>query len=538
MIFNTNKPPMQLTLTLLDPAGGRVAGDTLRADATICFQIEARGFPADPTPTITCLELENLGNERRMPVQLPVTDLQRLAVNGSVSFRLRVFELMGLVTNPGSTLNMRAIATLAGKADPVPSNAAALQDPAPTLVRLVQTAPPNAPEQRVWTTIRELTGRLLPAGFTLQTNLLNSDAPFRELRNEVGRALNRLRMPEGFRVPAAGANNAQRIRNIVDLQVAALDDRGQDAARLPPPQPTANKAGADLALDRPLFCELIFVFWIEIGLLAQSFRLVAHRFQNYGASKKVARLSHLNVAALRPVAGLLFDWLSQQHEVRTVHARVHAYLHEFNCALPGKAARPIAPVRTETGFSSAFHGLLHVALRYYLQTSELTWVPDAFPLLTALRTLSEVLKRTEVNTFQRTAFDARREFASYGVILGTPEVRRFLVTEGIPAREDWIPAVDALNDLAGWRVGAMLNYLDLATEGERILASVRWLDWDAADDAMAQAWANANRQSVQCYAFRTRLISGLDLASDQAEHLRDHALPMSTLAYRRLGIAA
>jgi hypothetical protein len=35
-----------------------------------------------------------------------------------------------------------------------------------------------------------------------------------------------------------------------------------------------------------------------------------------------------------------------------------------------------------------------------------------------------------------------------------------------------------------------------------------------------------------------RLVSGLDLASDAKEHIRDHALPMSTLVYRRLGIAA
>lgn len=425
----------------------------------------------------------------------------------------------------------------------------------PRRVELVQGMPARALDRVAWEQVKKGTERFVVPEIDKDFDGAKryGPNPFQALRQVVEESL-----AKTLRLEATHPG----LRKILDRQLGALDtptDLSKETGnnpRLPPPSTPESRgaAGANavaqgpnlpstppfpLLLDRPYFCELIHSFWLEVAMIAQGIKMIAFRFQNLGADQCVAKLGNLNVFYLRPIAGLLWDFLARQHEVRTVRGRVHAgYLAELDCVLPGRAAQPIRPVQRNGSFSAAFHGLLHVAMRYYAQFDDKAVHADGFAVLQALRTFSDVLKRTEMNTFGRIAFDARREFATYGWMLQQPEIRRFLVSEGIPAKEPWLPAVDALNALCGWRVGPALYYYDLAVEGERLLASVRWLDWDSSGPSEAADWALFWRQNIQTYVYRMRLVTGLDLASDEKEHIRDHALPMSTLVYRRLGIAA
>ncbi len=428
----------------------------------------------------------------------------------------------------------------------------------PQQIEIVQNVVPQPEDRTVWTAVEraQRAARVEDVLSQFTHAAPSGNEPFRALRNHVRDALQRTRLE---------SQSARGVRSIVNRQLAALEEgvgfdglparpavptdagsafgppaapgQGQTPPSTTPPRRTLFRE--DVAFLSPY--ELIHSFWLEVAMLGQGIRMIAFRFQNHAADARVSRLANLNVFHLRPAAGLLWDFLASQHELRTVRGRVHSgYLAELDCGLPGRAAQPLRPVRRNSSFSAAFHGLLHVALRYHAQHDDKSIHADGFPVLQALRTFSDVLKRTEVNSFARIALDARIEFTTYACILTQPEIRRFLVVEGIPAREPWLPALDALNETCGWNVGPALSYYDLAVEGERLVSSVRWMDWEDETTGLAnaQAWAIHFRNSIQTYCYRMRLVCGLDLASDAKEHIRDQALPMSTLVYRRLGIAA
>jgi hypothetical protein len=102
-------------------------------------------------------------------------------------------------------------------------------------------------------------------------------------------------------------------------------------------------------------------------------------------------------------------------------------------------------------------------------------------------------------------------------LLGSQEIGRFLggaVMNNYP--EPWMDRVMTVRRLMGWGDTSIVEFWNLANNGEQILFTARWGDFGPAqaDRTVAEDWALAFRNEISQYVHSYRAVSGVDLAAE------------------------
>jgi hypothetical protein len=291
-------------------------------------------------------------------------------------------------------------------------------------------------------------------------------------------------------------------------------------------------------LTSPSLIELIWSYWLEEGMLAQTMNAIARRFQNRRGSPSDP-LGELEFDPLRPLNNLIWGFIQDEHNRLTVPRRAHEYLHHYGLSLMGKAVPDLNPADTRSRFIEGFHNLLSAAARFFREDSDTTVIADAFPLLNALKDVHLLLAEGAHNQFGDLTWTARAEMLTIQWMLARPEMKEFLRGRYmVPYQEDWMGAVDSMKKLQGWTDTTITHFYELAVTGERILLSIRYADWSDIENIEDQAknWARSCKPEIQRYIYAYQTVTGVDLSSEIVDS-RDAAtryLQPSVLLQRRL----
>lgn len=287
-------------------------------------------------------------------------------------------------------------------------------------------------------------------------------------------------------------------------------------------------AGADPSL--PCLLELIWSYWHEEGMLAQTTNAIARRFQNvrrpgHGPDP----LGEFELAPLRPLSTLLWGYVNDEPNRLSVVRRAYEYQHHYGLPLYGKATQGLSPADCRTQFVEAFHELLRRCALFYLQDDDATVTADAFPVLQALKEVHLELAEGAHNQFRDLPWTSRAEMLVEQWLMAQPQMRDFLRGRWmIPYPELWMGGVDAMKRLQGWTDTSAIHFRDLGVFGERLLLSIRYYAWmNENDQEVARTWARFWRPEVQSYLHAYRVVTGVDLSSIEyadatppSEHLR------------------
>jgi hypothetical protein len=285
-------------------------------------------------------------------------------------------------------------------------------------------------------------------------------------------------------------------------------------------------------LAGPLAIELIWSYWQEEGMLAQTLNAILARFQNRrlrpGAVDPLARF---DLDPLRPLSNLFWGWVQDEMHRLTVRRRAFEYEHEYGLRLVGRAIPSTKPVDRRSKFLESFHNLLYLAHVFFKEDDDTTVIADGFPLLNALRETHLLLAEGAHNQWGDLPSAARAEMLIMQWLLARPEMRDFLGGRYmVPYEEDWMDRVDTMKTLQGWTDVTITHFRDLAAYGEQILLTVRYGNWSVANDPQQAAnWARYWRPEVQRYVHAYRAATGVDLTERV-----DASMP-SELLHRRLG---
>ena len=296
-------------------------------------------------------------------------------------------------------------------------------------------------------------------------------------------------------------------------------------------------------LMHPVLLELIWSYWMEEGMLVQSFNSITRRFQNVRTNGERDPLAQLELDPLRPASNLIWGWVQDEQNRLSVLRRAHEYEHHYGFTLHGKALAELRVAERRSKFLEAFHNLLWRCMQFYNQDDQTTVIADAFPVLNALKETHYLLAQGASNQFGNLPSQARQEMMMQQWILSRPEVREFLGSRVmVPYPEPWMDRVDSVKTLKGWTDTSVVHFRDLATFGEQVLLSVRWGAWSTINDpASAANWARYWRAEIQGYIHAYRVATSVDLTADitdtrQAEtrflppsvHLRNRLLTQAT----------
>jgi hypothetical protein len=296
-------------------------------------------------------------------------------------------------------------------------------------------------------------------------------------------------------------------------------------------------------LMHPVLLELIWSYWMEEGMLVQSFNSITRRFQNVRTNGERDPLAQLELDPLRPASNLLWGWVQDETNRLSVLRRAHEYEHQYGFTLHGKAIAELRTAERRSKFLEAFHNLLWRCTQFYGQDDQTTVIADAFPVLNALKETHYLLAQGASNQFGNLPSQARQEMMMQQWILSRPEIREFLGSRVmVPYPEPWMDRVDSVKTLKGWTDTSVVHFRDLATFGEQVLLSVRWGAWSTINDpASAANWARYWRAEIQGYIHAYRVATSVDLTADvtdtrQAEtrflppsvHLRNRLLTQAT----------
>ncbi|KQQ90784.1 hypothetical protein [Arthrobacter sp. Leaf137] len=307
-----------------------------------------------------------------------------------------------------------------------------------------------------------------------------------------------------------------------------VSDQDEDLAR---PFPKGIPDG-QYPLDYVPFVELIYVYWLEEGMLFQSLNRIIARFQNRRAQPGGDPLSRLAVSPLLPLRGLLWGLAEAEKDRLSLRHRAAEYEYQYGLQLIGRAIPPAdSLVERRTQFLDAFHSLLNACHHYYKEFSDKTVDADAFPLLSNLQELHLVLAAGANNQFADVSLSARIETLDVQWMLAQPEMREFLGGRTmVPYQEEWMGRVDTMKLMQEWSDASVTHFYDLAVHGEQLLLSVRHGRWNesgmSSDDA--KNWALKWKPSVQRYIHAYRAVTGVDLSERV-----DTTMP-SALLQRRL----
>jgi hypothetical protein len=291
-------------------------------------------------------------------------------------------------------------------------------------------------------------------------------------------------------------------------------------------------------LSSPSLIELIWSYWLEEGMLVQTWNAIARRFQNRRGSSHDP-LAELEFDPLRPLNNLIWGFVQTEQNRLTVPRRAHEYVHHYGLSLVGKAVSDLNPADVRSKFIEAFHNLLAATARFYKEDSDTTVIADAFPLLTALKDVHLILAEGAHNQFGDLTWTARGEMMTIQWMLARDEMKEFLRGRYmVPYQEGWMGAVDSMKKLQGWTDTTITHFYELAVTGERILLSIRYGDWSDIENIEDQAknWARSWKPEIQRYIYAYQAVAGVDLSSDVVDS-RDAAtryLQPSSHLQRRL----
>jgi hypothetical protein len=262
----------------------------------------------------------------------------------------------------------------------------------------------------------------------------------------------------------------------------------------------------------PPLLELIWSYWMEQGMLVQGLNSLTLRFQN---RRPIGRdpLTGCDISPLRPLNNIFWGYVQRENDRLSLARRAYEYDHHYGLRLQGQAVPRMAPADSRTQFIEAFHRLLQEANRYYRTAMDTTMNADAFPVLNCLRELHLILAEGAHNQFGDLPSTARAEMLIQQWMMARPEVREFLRGRpGVPYPENWMPQMETLRTMMGWNDTSIRHYRDLATFGEQLLLSVRYLPWSTINDStIAAGWLTFWRPEVQAYLHSYRSVTGVDL---------------------------
>jgi hypothetical protein len=284
-------------------------------------------------------------------------------------------------------------------------------------------------------------------------------------------------------------------------------------------------------LDRPCLIELIWSYWHEEGMVAQTLNAISRRFQNIRGLGNRNPLAHLEIDPLRPLSSMLWGYVQDEPNRLTVKRRAYEYDHEYGLTLYGKAVPPLRSADSRSKFLEAFHNLLHHCFVFYKEDNDTTVIADGFPLLNALKEVHLLLAQGAHNQFGNLRWVARVEMLTQQWLLARPEIRDFLQSRPmVPYTEAWMPPVDTMKTLQGWSDVTVTHFRDLGVYGEQILLSIRYGDWiDVNDENSSKNWARYWRTEIQAYLHAYRAVTGVDLTNPKTV---DYTLPAVHLQKR------
>jgi hypothetical protein len=268
-------------------------------------------------------------------------------------------------------------------------------------------------------------------------------------------------------------------------------------------------------INEPCLIELIWSYWHEEGMLAQTMNAITRRFQNVRSPGDRDPIAHLEIDPLRPMNNIIWGVIQDEIRRLSVKRRAYEYAHQYGLSLYGRAIRDMRPADNRSKFLEAFHNLLHLCSIFFKEDNDTTVIADGYPLLNALKEVHLILAQGAHNQFGDMPWTARAEMMLQQYILSRPELRDFLQSRAmVPYKEAWMPQVDTMKTLQGWSDVTVTHFRDLAVYGEQILLSVRYGDWIAINDEdSAKNWARYWRPEIQGYLHAYRAATGIDLTN-------------------------
>jgi len=266
----------------------------------------------------------------------------------------------------------------------------------------------------------------------------------------------------------------------------------------------------------PCLLELIWSYWHEEGMLAQTMNAVSRRFQNVRApGGDRDPLAHLEIDPLRPLNNLLWGQIQDEQNRLTVKRRAYEYDHHYGLTLYGKALRSFRPADSRSKFLEGFHNLLHLCSIFFKEDNDTTVIADGYPLLNSLREVHLLLAQGAHNQFGDLPWTARVEMLIQQWLIARSEMRDFLQSRAmVPYKEAWMPQVDTMKTMQGWSDVTVTHFRDLGVYGEQLLLSIRYGNWiDVNDENAAKNWARYWRAEIQAYLHAYRAATGIDLTN-------------------------
>lgn len=269
----------------------------------------------------------------------------------------------------------------------------------------------------------------------------------------------------------------------------------------------------------PCLLELIWSYWHEEGMLVQSMNAISLRFQNVRRRTGVDPLAELELDPLRPLNGFLWGYVQDEVHRLSVMRRAYEYNHHYGLTLYGKAVPELRPADSRSKFLEAFHDLLRQCALFYREAADNTVTPDPFPLLVSLKSVHLILSEGAHNQFRDLPWTARAEMLVQQWLLARPETRDFLRGRRmVRYPESWMGAVDAMKRLQHWTDVSVTHFNELAVFGERLLLSIRYVDWGTiADGNVASDWALSWRPEIQGYVHAYRMATGVNLSDEMVD---------------------
>jgi hypothetical protein len=268
-------------------------------------------------------------------------------------------------------------------------------------------------------------------------------------------------------------------------------------------------------INEPCLIELIWSYWHEEGMLAQTMNAITRRFQNVRGPGDRDPIAHLEIDPLRPMNNIIWGIIQDESRRLSVKRRAYEYEHQYGLRLYGKSIGEMRPADSRSKFLEGFHNLLHLCAIFFKEDNDTTVIADGYPLLNALKEVHLLLAQGAHNQFGDMPWTARAEMMLQQYILSRPELRDFLQSRAmVPYKEAWMPQVDTMKTLQGWSDVTVTHFRDLAVYGEQILLSVRYGDWIAiTDEDSAKNWARYWRPEIQGYLHAYRAATGVDLTN-------------------------
>jgi hypothetical protein len=269
-------------------------------------------------------------------------------------------------------------------------------------------------------------------------------------------------------------------------------------------------------LTNPFFLELIWSFYLELGMLVQTVNSISLRFQNVRRAGDRDPLANLEIDPLRSLNNLLWGYIQDEQHRLSVLRRAHEYDHHYGISIYGKAIGDLRTADSRSKFLEAFHTLLYLCTIFFKEADDTTVKPDGFPLLNALKEVHLILSEGMHNQYGDLPWTARIEMLMQQWLLARPEFREFLPMRTMVAYpETWMSRVDAMKNLQGWIDTSIIQFNNLAIFGEKLLLSIRFHNWSEINDRNEAAnWGRYWRSEIQGYIHAYRAVTGVDLATD------------------------